>query len=231
MKKFVALAALLIGGVYFVQHSTAPPSPPAPPSPHTVETTALPWLQLRQGVKAYTGDNGGGDDFLTVCPTAALYKKWSSSPNAVVPQCNDKARGVPVTIGSDEVTPERDVSGQVMAGMYTVFIKADDGSWSGWTGSLGGLQPRIPPNTKVVVRPLARSGTKSLFPNKTSAKYEITLYSGAILQILVQKPHTGRLYAQVTGNSPDVGKKGWIWPAGLSVSEGNSPLLFAPPPK
>jgi len=113
MKKFVALAALLIGGVYFVQHSTAPPSPPASPSPHTVETTALPWLQLRQGVKAYTGDNGGGDDFLTVCPTAALYKKWSSSPNAVVPQCNDKARGVPVTIGSDEISPERDVTDQV----------------------------------------------------------------------------------------------------------------------
>jgi hypothetical protein len=230
MKKFVALAALLIGGVYFVQHSTAPPSPPAPPSPHTVETTALPWLQLRQGVKAYTGDNGGGDDFLTVCPTAALYKKWSSSPNAVVPQCNDKARGVPVTIGSDEIIPERDVTDQVMAGMYTVFIKADDGSWFGWTGSFG-LQPRILPNTKVVVRLPARSGTMSLFPNKTSTKGEIILHPGATLQILAQEPRTGRLYAQVTSNSPDIGKKGWIWPLGLHVSEGDSPLLFAPPPK
>src|SRR5205807_1591001 len=138
MKKFVALAAFLVGGVYFVQHPTAESSPPAPPSPPTVETTALPWLQLRQGVKAYTGDNGGGDDFLTVCPSAALYKKWFSSPTAVVPECNDKPRGVPVTIGSDEIIPERDVTGQVMPGMYTVFIKADDGSWSGWTE---GLQP------------------------------------------------------------------------------------------
>ena len=133
MKKFVALAAFLVGGVYFVQHSTAPPSPAAPPSPHTVETTAIPWLQLRQGVKAYTGDNGGGDEFLTVCPTAALYKKVVLHFSGVAAQCNDKARGVPVSIGSDEIIPERDVTDQVMPGVYTVFIKADDGSWSGWT--------------------------------------------------------------------------------------------------
>src|SRR5215469_5697631 len=132
MKKFVALAAFLVGGVYFIQHPTtrtptnaAPSSPPASPSPHTVETTSVPWLQLRQGVKAYTGDNGGSDDFLTVCPSAALYKKWSSSPIAVVPECKDRQRGVRVTIGSDEIIPQRDVTGQVIPGWYIVFIKAD----------------------------------------------------------------------------------------------------------
>ena len=240
MKKLVVLAAFLVGTVYFVQHLTTrtpanagSSSPPAPPSPHTVETTAVPWLQLRQGVKAYTGDNGGGDDFLTVCPSLALYKKWSSSSVAVVPECKDRQRGVPVTIGSDEITPERDVSGQVMPGMYTVFIKTDDGSWSGWTSSLG-LRPRIPPNIKVVVRPLTSrgeppSGTGLWFPDKTSSRSEIN--SGATLQILAQEPQTGRLYVHVTGNSPDVGKKGWMWPLALHVSEGDSPLLFAPPPK
>jgi hypothetical protein len=183
-----------------------------------------PWLELRQGARAYTGDDGGTAGTLTVCPSAYLYKKWASSATAVVPECRDKPRGVPVKINSDEIS----MSGLV--GEYFISIRADDSSWSGWTGSLG-LQPRIPPNTKVVVKTLSPKGEKWLFPSKTSADGHIVLRSGATLQILAQDPNSDDgpdLYVQITGDSADAGKQGWLHRGGLNV-QSDVPLLFVPP--
>jgi hypothetical protein len=178
------------------------------------------WLELRKGARAYTGDDGGSESTLTVCPSVYLYKKWFSSATAVVPECSEKLRGIPVTVNSDQIFS----SG--LEGEFFVFIKADDFSWSGWTGSVG-LQPRIPANTKVVVKTLQQW----LFPSKTSAGGHIVLRTGATLQILAQDPKRGDqpdLYVQITGNSADSGKKGWLHLLGLNV-RGDVPLLFAPP--
>jgi hypothetical protein len=194
------------------------------PKPLDAPAAALaPWLELRQGVRAYTGDDGGGASALTVCPSAYFYKKWFANSTAVVPECTEKPRGVPVTIVSDEII----LSGLV--GEYFVFIRADDSPWSGWTGSLG-LQPRVPANTKVVVKTLVPGGEKWFFPNKTSAAGHIVLVDGATLQILAQDPKSNGpdLYAQVIGGSGDTGKKGWLHSLGLDV-QGDGPLLFAPP--
>jgi hypothetical protein len=182
-----------------------------------------PWLELRKGAGAYTGDDGGSASTLTVCPSAYLYKKWFSSATAVVPECSEKLRGIPVTVSSDQIFN----SG--LEGVYSVFIKADDFSWSGWTGSLG-LQPRIPTNTKVAVS-LPPQGEKWLFPTRTSADGHIILRTGATLQILAQDPKSGDrpdLYGQITGTSADAGKKGWLHRLGLNV-KGDVPLFFAPP--
>ncbi|MGA7261005.1 MAG: hypothetical protein WCA23_30175 [Stellaceae bacterium] len=183
-----------------------------------------PWLQLRQGVGAYTGDDGGGASTLTVCPSANHYRKWSSSATAVVPECREKHKGIPVTINSHEIV----MSG--LGGEYFVSITADDFSWSGWTGSLG-LQPRTPANTKAVVKTLSPEGETWFFPSRTSADGHVVLRTGATLQILAQDPKSADrpdLYAQITGNSIDAGKKGWLHRLGLNV-QGDVPLLFAPP--
>jgi hypothetical protein len=182
-----------------------------------------PWLELRKRARAYTGDDGGTESTLTVCPSAYLYKKWFSSASAAVSECSEKLRGIPVTVKSDQIFN----SG--LEDVYFVFIKADELSWSGWTSSLG-LQPRIPTNTKAAVK-LPHKGEKWLFPSRTSAGGHIILRSGATVQILAQDPKSGDrpdLYVQITGNSADAGKKGWLHRLGLNV-QGDVPLLFAPP--
>jgi hypothetical protein len=113
---------------------------------------------------------------------------------------------------------------------YFVFIRADKVSRSGWTSSLG-LQPYIPANTRVVVHTAHPEGSVSLFPDRTAAGGEIVLRSGASLQILSQDTKSGDrpgLYVQITGDSPDAGKKGWVHSIGLAVP-GGGPLLFTPP--
>ena len=125
-----------------------------------------------------------------------------------------------MTIASDEIIP-------TAIGDYLVFIKAEESSSSGWTGSAG-LQPRIPSNTRVVVN---GEKWKWFFPNKTSAAGHIVLSDGATLQILAQdqKGSGPDLYARITGdNSHDAGKKGWLHRLGLNI-QGDGPLLFAPP--
>lgn len=117
-----------------------------------------------------------------------------------------------------------------LGGEYFVSITADDFSWSGWTGSLG-LQPRTPANTKAVVKTLSPEGETWFFPSRTSADGHVVLRTGATLQILAQDPKSADrpdLYAQITGNSIDAGKKGWLHRLGLNV-QGDVPLLFAPP--
>ncbi len=71
-----------------------PPAPTEPP---------LPWLTLRKGVHAFTGDDGGGISTLTVCPSAQIYIKWIASLAADPPRkCVKKLQGVPITIESNE---------------------------------------------------------------------------------------------------------------------------------
>ena len=193
---------------------------------HIPGSTIPSWLELRQDARAYTGDDGGTATALTICPSTSSYTKWSASITAVVPGCSEKPRGVPVTIVSNERVASN-------IGDYFVFIKADDSSWSGWTGS-SGLQPRIPANTKVVVKTMVPGGEKWFFPNRTSIAGHIVLSDGTTLQILAQDPKSGEgpdLYAQILGNSNDTGKKGWLHRLGgfgLNVL-GDGPLTFAPP--
>jgi hypothetical protein len=192
----------------------------------TEERATTPWLELRQGVRAYTGDDAEGPKILTVCPSIYFYKKWFASLTAVVPECTQKPRGVPVTIASNEIF----LLNKVLPDLYAVSITADDSSWFGWTNSFG-LQPRIPSNTKMVVTPAAAGGAwKTFFSSKTSSVGSITLSNGTILQVLAQDPKSDGpdLYAQIIESSGDIGRKGWLHRLGLDV-QGDGPLLFAPP--
>ena len=87
MVTFIRAALFMALGLGFAMAQTPATSPPG---------TA--WLELRQGVKAYTGDDGGGAKTLTVCTSAYFYKKWFSSSAAVIPECTEKPRGIPVRL-------------------------------------------------------------------------------------------------------------------------------------
>jgi hypothetical protein len=95
------------------------------------------------------------------------------------------------------------------------------------------LYPRIPLGTKVVVACVFRDGcpdgksTVWLSPNKGSSVGEIKLHPGVALQVLKQAPG-GELYVQVSGNSSDLGKTGWVWRIGLHTENGNSLVLCTP---
>jgi hypothetical protein len=214
MLKFIKAVLFMSLGVGFAMAQTPATSPPAT------------WLELRQGVKAYTGDDGGGAKTLTVCTSAYVYKKWFSNSTAVVPECTEKPRGIPVTVASDQIFMSDNPD---LAREYFVFIRADDSSWSGWTCS-GMLQPRIPTHTKVVVKVLVPGGEKWFFLSKTSAAGHIVLGDGATLEILAQdaKSDGPDLYAQIIGSSSDAGKKGWLHLLGLNL-QGDGPLIFGPP--
>jgi hypothetical protein len=216
MVKFIRAALFMGLGLGFAMAQTPATSPPG---------TA--WLELRQGVKAYTGDDGGGAKTLTVCTSAYFYKKWFSSSTAVVPECTEKPRGITVTVASNQIFMPDNPD---LVGEYFVFIRADDSSWFGWTGSGIGLQPRIPVHTKVVVKALVPGGEKWFFPSKTSAAGHILLGDGATLEILAQdaKSDGPDLYAQIIGSSGDAGKKGWLHLLGLNL-QGDGPLIFGPP--
>ena len=217
---FLAMAAVGFALV-LLTNAFGPKIQPPPPPPQSTTKTPPPWLALRQGVRAFTGDDGGGATTLTVCPSVRFYNKWFSGATAAEMGCAQKPRGVPITIGSDEIVSYR-------FGEYFVFIKA--ASWSGWTGSFG-IRPYIPANTKVIVHTAAPGGWTTLWPNRTSARGGIDLYSGATLLILSQDTKSENLpdlYAQITGDSPNAGKKGWITALGLDV-QGGGPLFFIPP--
>jgi hypothetical protein len=93
-----------------------------------------------------------------------------------------------------------------------------------------GLHPYIPANTRVVVHTASPGGSGTLWPDRNAAGY-VDLRNGTTLQVLRQDTKSGDLpglYVQITGDSPDAGKKGWVYSLGLDV-QGGGPLLFTSP--
>jgi len=179
----------------------------------------LPWLEIRKGVHAYTGEDGGdARTTLTVCNSAQAYLKWIDGVTGADRQCANHPRGEPVTISSDD-TVDSGVSGD-----YVVFIRADDSSWSGWTSTIIGLQPGIPAKTKLVVD----SDTVHLAPDEDSdwGTGEI-LGKGTVVELISQDPKSERLYVSVGDGVSTIVRRGWLFTLGVSV-QGAGALAFQP---
>jgi hypothetical protein len=175
------------------------------------------WLELRMGQGAYTDDDdGGGASTLTVCDTARAYLKWADLVKNAGQHCTSHARGVPVTISSNDVVAVDLGSAETR---YVVSIRADDSSWSGWTDS--GLQPRIPPKTRLTVR------SAHLAPDKDSKEDAgPTLDEGSIVEALSQdaRSESRTIYVKViTGQRKDA--TGWLYDLDIISS-----FHFAPIP-
>jgi hypothetical protein len=167
------------------------------------------WLDLRKGVRAFTGDDGGGATSLTVCQTEQAYTKWIDTSD--IQACSVQATGVPVTVASDEIIS----IGTDSAPYFAVFIKADDSSWSGWTSKTG-LIPRIPEKTKLKVR----WDNAHLMDSDLHAGERLA--DGAALELISQDPKADLLQVRV----PADGRTGWLFRWEVDVQGGPGLVLY-----
>jgi hypothetical protein len=115
------------------------------------------WLELKKGTRAYTIF-----DAVSVCGSA---QEWLEHTNNPTIKCAEKSGGVPVTIASDEIAKYDLGEGPFGGNEYGVFVRADDGSWSGWIYS-GDLMPRIPAHTKLMIVPYEPFKTALLYADE-----------------------------------------------------------------
>ncbi len=187
--------------------------------------TGRPWLELRKGIHAYTGGPGGSVLLGRAAVICDFAQAWLRS---VVgrrdQQCAIKPKGLPVTIASDEIA-KYDIGHE---SAYGVFIRADDSSWSGWTGS-SQLSPDIPANTRLMVIPFELI---HLAPDKNSKPEEVLageiLDTGTIVELVSQDPKSDRyLYVTVDDGAGNI-RRGWLHPENVSLLDGQG-LTFELP--
>jgi hypothetical protein len=174
------------------------------------------WLDLRKGVQAFTGIDGGDALYsLTVCGSKQTYTKWIDS--ADTRPCSVHSAGVPVSITSDEIISI--AADDAME--FAVFIRADDSSWSGWTSNLG-LHPRIPARTKLETKtydnPLYLAAQQD-----SDSKVGESLVNGTALELISQDPKNDELYVKVVGD----GRFGWLSESDVQLP-GGLPLVLYP---
>jgi hypothetical protein len=215
LRRVLALAAMTVS---FVAIANPPGAGNRAPS----------WLLLRQGVPAYTGNDGGTATTLTVCPSAAIYRKWIDSAVERAPAtCTQRVVGASVTIATDALIPLDGKAGPA----YVTYIRADDSSWSGWTQALA-LVPRIPPHTHLVVESFAVVHLASSSTTKdTGDASGGVLESGTVVELISQneKSNDRDLYVLVVSGPRAVGAKGWVYDLDLRLP-GGGPLVFRAPP-
>ncbi len=169
---------------------------PTPSSQSNPEPTP-PWLELRNGVQAYTDDDGGDATTLTVCDSSQAWLDWADTESDK--HCTHRPKGMAVTIASDKIVAID--LGPNNPPRYVVFIRADDSSWSGWTGTLG-LKPRIPPHTQLHV-----GGLEARLAPKQDSGFNVgdDLPKGTVAELISQDPKSDRdLYVRVGD------RRGWL---------------------
>jgi hypothetical protein len=215
MWRFVALVAITVSIVAIAK-------PPA------AGDLAPSWLLLRQGVPAYTGNDGGTATTLTVCPSAAIYRKWIDSAAERAPAaCTHRLVGASVTIATNALIPLDGKAGPA----YVTYIRADDSSWSGWTQAVT-LVPRIPPHTHLVVESFAAVHLAANSTTKgTGDPSGSVLENGTVVELISQneKGNDRDLYVLVVSGPRAVGARGWVYDLDLRLP-GGSPLGFRAPP-
>ena len=106
------------------------------------------WLQLKAGVRAFTGDDGGDATMATICPSLRLY--IHGPDNAAAPRCAHEKRGASIVVES--IVARSCVDFESQARVPCVRIRAANGSWSGYTGATTVI-PAIPVGTLLVLTP------------------------------------------------------------------------------
>lgn len=192
-------------------------------TPAPVVASRPSWLKIKRGAKLFTGYDGGDATTVTVCGTRSAYKDNASGGET---KCTSRKPGIRIHV----ISSSDDYSlGDGTTNTPVLQIAADDGSWSGYTGSLLQVQPRIPPGTKVKTEQHTNAPTR-IWNHKGDAYQDgIELEGGTTLEILRQDPtdpQNSDLYVTVvTGRY--AGKRGWTLSSGLEVLDG-SPMMLEP---
>jgi hypothetical protein len=154
---------------------------PASSKEATLASLHLPWLELRQGMHAYTGTDGGSSTTATVCSSPQAYENWMNDVKESALECAKKQQGIPVSIASNKIVAEDPRFGS----SYVIYIRADDSSWSGWTSSVGSIQPSIPKKTLLTIG----NSTSRLAPSRNSnLDAGEALAPGTVVEIISQHP-------------------------------------------
>ena len=213
----IALVALAIGGSAMSQSDIA-----------------LPWLELRNGIHAYTGGDETFD--IAVCDFARAWLRFVQNQQNGIRTDNDKhctvkPKGLPVTIASDQFAKwdfENDSD-------YGVFIRTNNSSWSGWISS-SQLDPQIPAHTKLMVNNVHAHMEVYLAPTQETAigtflDKSTILDKGTIVEVILEsssKEYLARnLYVSVNNGAGDI-RKGWLHSYEVSLPDGKT-LTFQPP--
>jgi len=183
-------------------------------SPSLAKTTPQ-WLVLQPGLKLFTGTDGGVATTVTVCNTLGQYQRFITQGEDV--NCRHYKPGIKVHIislaaGDQTVNPFLDIA-------------ADDGSWSGWTGTLISVEARIPVGTVVKVKPNS-NGSAQLFATQTDQS-GVVLRDGTVMKILRQdavEADNSALYVRVMSGQHS-GRTGWISDLSLSLDDGSDLIL------
>lgn len=168
----------------------------------------LPWLELRKGMQAYTGTDGGGSTTVTVCSSPTAYEDFVNDVKGYEHQCAKKQQGISVSITSNKIVAENNgVS-------YLVYLRSDDSSWSGWTSSLVSLQPSIPNKTLLTIKANPNDPARLAPSRNSNLDTGVVLAPGTVVEMISQYPKSDSrdLFVSVQKGSAGLsGKKGWIF--------------------
>ena len=185
-------------------------------TPQPKPTGTPSWLILRKGLGLYTGYDGGDSKTDTLCATPSDYNAYTGGDSNA--KCSRHGPGIPIHVV--DIKNDYEVDGRT--NIPLVRVAADDGSFSGWSDSLIGVQPRIPVGTVLVTDLHPPSNAKSKIWHSRDDDYNAgpDLEPGTRVQVLKDdpsEPYSSTLYVRVlTGDHAAV--RGWMLDNGLNTT-------------
>jgi hypothetical protein len=183
------------------------------------------WLILRKGLGLYTGYDGGDSKTDTLCATPGDYHAYVGGDSSA--KCSVHGPGIPVHV----VDIKSDYETDGKTNIPLVRVAADNGSFSGWSDTIIGIQPRIPARTVLVTDLHPPSNVKSRIWHGRDDDYAAGtgLEPGTRVQVLEDdpsEPYSSTLYVRVlTGDR--AGSRGWMLDNGLDTINAK-PLMVVP---
>jgi len=179
------------------------------------------WLRIKAGQHIYTGYDGGDSNTVTICPSHLAYNDSTSGGPT---KCSHKRPGIAAHI----VSWENDFTLDSKTNFPVLKIAADDGSWSGYTGSLVSIQPRIPVGTLLFVTS-KRDGDVRLHTSKSDDLFKgPSLKNHTAVRLLrqdVADVQNYDLFARII-DGPYAGKTCWLLTAEVEA-EDHSPIIMS----
>ena len=192
----------------------------------------LPWKRPLPGTRAFLGDDGGGENFATVCGTAADYREWLNYGHP--PGCRRFHRGLPVVIQGVLYDARKDRSPGTRTWLPLVKISIPSAGMTGYVQLLGGLHPSIPRGAVVhlqgAVVHLQKEGTD--VPHLAPSRYApldggVDLGDYATGNVIRYDPSTsGRELFVVITDGAFAHRRGWVFTLGAESGDGEPVSVF-----
>lgn len=167
------------------------------------------WLILRAGLPIYVG-NGEDDTHAAVCRSAEAYNDWRDG--GPLGTCRTVLMGTAAHVLGISINHESSLAPE-----HIVFIRADNGTWRGYTATLS-IQPRVPAGTVLTVfniNPNSNGGPVLTLDGELdstpTSKHGATLRNGTRVMVERFDPTTpnDNVFVRVL-SGPQIGQQGWM---------------------